>query len=487
MSGDANKPDDAEIDDLDSIELDISDTDAVELGARVPDELDELDDDLAEPPAARGDVRVTTRGDGGAGARSDAGRPRAESHGEVLASLAAEHMGRYAGRDVPPLRANTNLDGDLDAAFDAIATPTLPRPTFAAMVCPTCSGPVDLKSRHVAVHAGAVRVYCSDTCLQARDAIPAEAQTASIALPPKRRKLWWAVFATVVAGACVTGFLLTRELREMRETPMPPAPAISIAHPIDPPPPAPATDPQQEADAALVKDLMHDAWIHPLAGPNRRMPINHTGAFGAERAGERPPECVSGHCGVDVGNVWGEHVYAVHDGVVDFVNRGPNEERGGVFVRIAHRDGTLFSWYFHLAAVPRWVQPGVKIKAGDVIGLLGDTGIKQSAPHLHFALTVKPPRAGRERYIDPEPLLALWPLWIPNESRTGGTLSTNQEPGVPVRETGRRKSRPATDATAATSSGAPAAGSESSPSSASPAAAPSTGGASSDASAGTTN
>src|SRR5262249_27059298 len=143
-------------------------------------------------------------------------------------------------------------------------------------------------------------------------------------------------------------------------------------------------------DQALLGELMQDAWIHPLAGPRRRMPINHTAAFGAERPGDRPPECASGHCGVDVGgDVWGEAVHAVDDGVVEWVNRGPNEEHGGIFVKIAHRSGTLYSWYFHLAAVPRWVQPGVKITAGQVIGLVGDTGVKNSGPHLHFSMSVK--------------------------------------------------------------------------------------------------
>ena len=75
-----------------------------------------------------------------------------------------------------------------------------------------------------------------------------------------------------------------------------------------------------------VADLAKDAWFHPLAGPRRRMPTNHLQAFGAERPGERPPECVSGHCGVDVGGgLWGEPVHAAHEGVVDRVNRGPNE------------------------------------------------------------------------------------------------------------------------------------------------------------------
>jgi len=38
---------------------------------------------------------------------------------------------------------------------------------------------------------------------------------------------------------------------------------------------------------------------------------------------------------------------------VDFVQRSANPDRGGEFVRISHRDGTVFSWYFHLAAIPR--------------------------------------------------------------------------------------------------------------------------------------
>ena len=78
-------------------------------------------------------------------------------------------------------------------------------------------------------------------------------------------------------------------------------------------------------------------------------------------------------------------MHASHDGVVDRVQRGANEPHGGHYVRIAHRDGTVFTQYFHLAAVPRWVEAGVPVKAGDVIGLLGDTGVKEStrASALH--------------------------------------------------------------------------------------------------------
>src|SRR5262249_8620196 len=107
-----------------------------------------------------------------------------------------------------------------------------------------------------------------------------------------------------------------------------------------------------------LSEIAADAWLHPLDGPTRQMPIRSSRVFGAERPGERPPECRSGHCGVDIGEGWGAPVHAVHDGVVDRVQRGPNEEHGGLYVRLAHRGGTIFTQYFHLAAIPRAIVPG---------------------------------------------------------------------------------------------------------------------------------
>lgn len=303
--------------------------------------------------------------------------------------------------------------------------------------CPACDGPVEVKSQHVAIAGTTVRVYCSAECkrLRVKPAPPAPTPVPIVA-PRRSRRRWWllggAVGFTVIGGA-----VFAMNDQEPAAAPQPPPPVIQAAAIARPAPPPPAPDPREAEDKALVEEILHDTWIHPLAGPSRRMPINHNGAFGASRPGERPPECVSGHCGVDIGHEWGERVHAVHDGVVDWVNRGPNEERGGIFVKIAHRDGTLFSWYFHLAAVPRKIQPGVKIAAGEVIGLLGDTGVKQSAPHLHFSLSVK--TKNHERYLDPEPLIAIWPLWIAGER--GGKPSNAVEPGVPVRAPAKRKAK----------------------------------------------
>jgi hypothetical protein len=292
---------------------------------------------------------------------------------------------------------------------------------------------VNVGSPHVAVAGTAVRVYCSDDCLRGLSELVDLDALESIEASPRRAR-WWIAAGFVVGG----GFVVYQAV--VRYEPPRSVPIVFVAPDSEPAPVAADTQPEKPPpaqDEELLRELMHDAWIHPLAGPKRRMPVNHTAAFGAVRDGQRMPECLSGHCGVDVGSTWGEPIHAVHDGVVEWVNRGPNEERGGIFVKIAHRAGALYSWYFHLAAVPRWVVPGTKIAVGQVIGLLGDTGIKRSVPHLHFAMTVKPPAGARERYLDPEPLIAIWPLWIVEDGR--GHASTTEPPGMPVRVPARKR------------------------------------------------
>jgi murein DD-endopeptidase MepM/ murein hydrolase activator NlpD len=348
----------------------------------------------------------------------------------------------------------SDVDVELTSIEEAAAAPPAP-----ALVCPWCSGPVDVKSPHVHVAGSAVRVYCSDECMQA---LVTGAVTQSAAAPEPPVRLWPHLVGMSI-GLGTLALLSGGEIRPELELPAAVA-AAAEAEPTPAPAPAPSPTPEQlereaaaRMEAAWVADLSRDAWIHPLAGPTRWMPKNHTQAFGAERPGERPPECVSGHCGVDLGGgLWGEPVLAVHDGFVDRVNRGPNEEHGGVYVRIAHRNRTVFTWYFHLAAVPRWITPGTRVEAGQVIGLVGDTGVKTSAPHLHFAISVKPSKDAAERYLDPESLIAIWPLFIPGDDDGDGRprVSTAEPPGVPMRTKNARKPRP--PATAAPAAEAPA-------------------------------
>jgi murein DD-endopeptidase MepM/ murein hydrolase activator NlpD len=293
--------------------------------------------------------------------------------------------------------------------------------------CDVCGSSLLLRNRYALAEGWSLYVVCSESCLR-------------VARRAQRRRLWgarWrramrlAVVVTLVA-ACVTP----------HEGPARPRRAEAVA--LEPaPPPQESGAPRLPAgwfgpewpptETSLLAALGRDAWVHPLSGPVRRMPRSDSRVFGADRPGHRAIECRNGHCGVDLGGeIWGEHVHAAHDGVIDFVQRGPNEEHGGSFVRLSHRDGTIFTMYFHLAAIPRALERGMRVKGGDVIGLVGDTGVKESPPHLHFSISVRLWKNGPERYMDPEPLIALWPLRVPLDGSEAGLVSTVAAPGMPL-------------------------------------------------------
>jgi murein DD-endopeptidase MepM/ murein hydrolase activator NlpD len=189
--------------------------------------------------------------------------------------------------------------------------------------------------------------------------------------------------------------------------------AASLTPVVSPAAPPPPTEKQAMEMLAPSPDDS-DVWYHPLPGPKRVLPEQDSRRFGAARDGMRPEECEGGHCGVDIGSVKGMLVLCVHDGVVERVERDPEVggRRGneGRFVRINHKGGTVVSSYIHLDAIREDLKPGIPVKAGEAIGIVGDSGVQHSGPHLHFAMSIRPSTDGPELFINPEPLLHLWPL-----------------------------------------------------------------------------
>jgi murein DD-endopeptidase MepM/ murein hydrolase activator NlpD len=313
---------------------------------------------------------------------------------------------------------------------EAIDTsPSVPSPNLSLGTCPRCGGPVDVRTRHLQIEGSAVRVFCSQRCAT-------EPEVALLPPAPPKPSPW----RHVVRLAVGIPMLVFTSGYTPPAPPQQPVQAAAIVIPPVAPPEPPTFGPSwPPTEKDWMSEITADAWLHPLDGPNRRMPIRDGRVFGAERPGDRPAECRNGHCGIDIGGeVWGEPIHAAHDGVVDRVQRGPNEDHGGLYVRIAHRGGTIFTQYFHLAAIPKWIQTGVKVKMGDVIGLLGDTGVKHSTAHLHFTVSVKPASDAVEQYIDPEPLVALWPIRMPVNG--AAVVTTQTAPGVPL-GSAKRKSR----------------------------------------------
>lgn len=96
------------------------------------------------------------------------------------------------------------------------------------------------------------------------------------------------------------------------------------------------------------------------------------------------PFKLKGHEGVDWGLPEGTPVLAVADGIVDWVDSiegaDPKKDPYGKFVRVKHNGFT--TWYAHLSRVD--VKVGQEVKAGQQIGLSGNTGNSGGA-HLHLS------------------------------------------------------------------------------------------------------
>jgi murein DD-endopeptidase MepM/ murein hydrolase activator NlpD len=115
--------------------------------------------------------------------------------------------------------------------------------------------------------------------------------------------------------------------------------------------------------------------------------IDQTYRFGSTMGGNFQP-----HQGVEFNNADGTPVHAIGDGVV--VHSGP-AERGALTVAIKHNkqlkaDGRrlhLFSVYYHNSKL--LVPVGQRVKAGDVIALVGNTG-RATNDHLHLEVHASP-------------------------------------------------------------------------------------------------
>ena len=87
------------------------------------------------------------------------------------------------------------------------------------------------------------------------------------------------------------------------------------------------------------------------------------------------------HLGTDFRAPWGAVVRAAADGTVEFAGVGTGY---GNYIRIAHGPGIL-TLYAHLSSIDPHVKKGTKVKYGEVIGRVGQTGLA-TGPHLHYEL-----------------------------------------------------------------------------------------------------
>jgi Peptidase family M23 len=148
----------------------------------------------------------------------------------------------------------------------------------------------------------------------------------------------------------------------------------------------------------LQPKLTAGRYVFPVYGPD----ASFTDTFGAFRGD------VAGnwHHGDDIFSSLGAPVLACADGTVFSV--GWNDVGGN---RLWLRDGQGNEFYYaHLSAYSPAARNGNRVKAGDVVGFVGNTGDAEGTPyHLHFEVhPVAYLALGYDGAVDPTPYLTAW-------------------------------------------------------------------------------
>jgi murein DD-endopeptidase MepM/ murein hydrolase activator NlpD len=302
--------------------------------------------------------------------------------------------------------------------------------------CARCRGELALHvGRPRILGDGRVELFC-DACWANRDTTIVALPVVVAASPaPKRRhptRIAIVVAALAIGGAGIA--IATRETPAAAAFPAlddltwEPISERVREHAPDDPPPEPIGEPEGEPSIATFDGEPLDErfptlkeWTHPVTDSDEVVPVRAARKFGAHRDGVDRDECGDGHCGLDLTGPRGRPVVAVAWGTVVRIEHSENGRDGhsGRYVRIEHPDG-VFTAYMHLDSIVASLAVGDEVDAGQVIGTLGKTAIRNGEEHLHFNLEIIV--HGQIRFVDPTPYLAGAKV-VPIPARVEGAIA----------------------------------------------------------------
>lgn len=163
---------------------------------------------------------------------------------------------------------------------------------------------------------------------------------------------------------------------------------------------------EQNGDGDCAKTILDEVEYFPVCeDPDDEVTCQFEDGYGGERnyGGKRR------HEGIDVMASRDEPacllIRSVSDGVVEQIGW---LKLGGYRIGI-RSDSGMYYYYAHLDHYAEGIRKGTRVRAGDVIGAMGDTGYGPEgtrgkfAVHLHFGIYC--PRNGQDCSINPYPVL----------------------------------------------------------------------------------
>ena len=132
----------------------------------------------------------------------------------------------------------------------------------------------------------------------------------------------------------------------------------------------------------LMEDLLsHPRDIHYITSPfwSKRVYMNYRVKNG-EKVLQKSSSNI--HKGIDLKGETGTPVFSIASGTVALAEELYYE---GYMIIISHGNG-IYSYFMHMSGVK--VKPGDVVRAGDIIGLVGSTGVSTAA-HLHVSFIIR--------------------------------------------------------------------------------------------------
>jgi peptidoglycan LD-endopeptidase LytH len=184
-------------------------------------------------------------------------------------------------------------------------------------------------------------------------------------------------------------------------------------------PPSPTASPTDTFIPTSLLALTHTPTANGTATPTEISFVHIFPLQPSSAAGFAEGTASHGYPATDIFAVVGTKFVAVTDGVVDFVSYkdlwDPAHDdpalRGGLSVAIIGDDGLRY-YGSHLSAIASGIASGVRVKAGQLLGLVGNTGdARTTLSHLHFGIsrpTYPEDWKARRGQVDPFPYLQAW-------------------------------------------------------------------------------
>ena len=170
--------------------------------------------------------------------------------------------------------------------------------------------------------------------------------------------------------------------------------------PEDPNPENPTPDAPSDGGEDKETNTMPEHFLLPVDGVLQKHHSTEVQVFSDTMGDYRM------HAGIDIGTVAGAAVSVMADGVI---SRVWDDVYMGKCVAVAH-GGDAYTIYKNLAAeLPESVVEGTAVKAGDIIGTVGESAMIEvkDEPHLHLEMTVGGLAVDPTDYLDADAMASL--------------------------------------------------------------------------------